>query len=124
MKTLKKTVPLLFCSGLCALIYQVAWLRELRLVFGGSTAASAAVLAIFMGGLGLGSAILGRFAEKHPNPLKLYGNLELAISAWAALTPFMLLLIRMLYIALGGSQTMGLPLATLSRLIMSARSIS
>lgn len=39
---------LLFASGLCALIYQTVWMRELRLVFGASTAASAAVLAILM----------------------------------------------------------------------------
>ena len=40
-------------SGFCALVYQTAWLRMFRLIFGASTAASAAVLAIFMGGLGL-----------------------------------------------------------------------
>ena len=39
---------LLFGSGFCALVYQVGWLREFRLIFGASTAASAAVLAIFI----------------------------------------------------------------------------
>jgi spermidine synthase len=42
---------LLFGSGACALVYQTVWLREFRMIFGGSTAASAAVLAVFMGGL-------------------------------------------------------------------------
>jgi spermidine synthase len=46
---------LLFGSGACALIYQTVWLREFRMIFGGSTAASAAVLGIFMGGLGAGA---------------------------------------------------------------------
>ena len=55
----RKVALLLFGSGMCALIYQMAWLREFRLIFGASTAASAAVLAIFMGGLGLGSLWLG-----------------------------------------------------------------
>ena len=32
------------------------WLQEFRLIFGSSTPATAAVLAIFMGGLGLGAA--------------------------------------------------------------------
>ncbi len=50
---------LLFCSGLCALVYQTAWMRLLRLIFGSSMASSAAVLAIFMGGLGLGARWLG-----------------------------------------------------------------
>src|SRR5438045_9366211 len=53
----------LFGSGLCALVYQTVWLREFRLIFGASTATSAAVLGIFMAGLGWGSALLGRRAE-------------------------------------------------------------
>ena len=57
-----RTAPvaaLLFGSGFCALVYQIAWLREFRLIFGASTAASAAVLAIFIGGLGAGGLLLG-----------------------------------------------------------------
>jgi hypothetical protein len=69
---------LLFGSGLTALIYQVAWMRELRLVFGFSTAASAAVLAIFMGGLGVGGWLLGQRADASDRPLAFYGQLELA----------------------------------------------
>ena len=42
---------LLFGSGMCALIYQMVWLREFRFVFGASTLASAAVLSVFLGGL-------------------------------------------------------------------------
>ena len=55
---------LLFGSGLCALVYQTVWLREFRLIFGASTAATAAVLGIFMGGIGTGSVLLGRWSEK------------------------------------------------------------
>ena len=71
-----RLTSLLFLSGFCGLVYQVTWLRELRLVFGASTMAISAVLAIFMGGLGLGSYFLGRYAEQHRQPLKLYGYLE------------------------------------------------
>ena len=60
---------LLFGSGACALAYQLVWTRELRLVFGHSTAASAAVLAIFIFGLGAGSLLLGPRADGHPRPL-------------------------------------------------------
>ncbi len=67
---------LLMGSGACALIYQVTWLRELRLVFGSTTAASAAVLAIFMGGLGIGNALLGKRADAQSNPLAFYALLE------------------------------------------------
>src|SRR6266851_2161018 len=74
-----RIVPLLFASGLTSLIYQVAWMRELRLVFGFSTAASGAVVAIFLGGLGLGSWLLGRRADEVRRPLHFYGRLELGI---------------------------------------------
>ncbi len=44
-----RVAALVFLSGACALTYQIVWLREFRLIFGASTAASAAVLAIFVG---------------------------------------------------------------------------
>jgi len=59
----------LFCSGTAALIYQTVWFREFRLIFGASTFATAAVLAIFMAGLGAGSAILGKRADASATPL-------------------------------------------------------
>src|SRR5213083_1237705 len=73
--TTRKVALLLFGSGMCALIYQMAWLREFRLIFGASTAASAAVLAIFMGGLGAGGIFIGRRVDRSRNPLFLYGLL-------------------------------------------------
>ena len=111
---------LLFGSGMTALIYQVAWTRELRLVFGFSTAASAAVLAIFMGGLGLGGWLLGKRADATGNPLRFYGRLELAVAGSTALTPLWVFLVRQGYIALGGTSRLGLAGGTLVRLILSA----
>jgi spermidine synthase/MFS family permease len=110
---------LLFGSGFCALVYQTAWLRQFRLIFGASTFATAAVLAIFMGGLGLGSALLGKRADRHPRPLRFYGNLELLISASAALSPLLLWVIAKVYFALGGSVVLGLFGASVVRLILS-----
>jgi len=95
---------------LCPL-FQLAWLREFRLVFGASTPASAAVLAIFMGRLGLGNAILGRRADVSERPLRMYALLELLISLTSFATPFLIDLVRMLYVALGGQQTLGLTAA-------------
>lgn len=115
-----KVALLLFGSGLCALVYQTAWLRELRLVFGVSTAASAAVLAIFMGGLGAGGLILGRRTDRHPNPLAFYAKLEIAIALTAALTPGLVDLVRLAYIAVGGTPVLGITGGTLTRLLLSA----
>jgi hypothetical protein len=75
---------LLFGSGMCALVYQTVWLREFRLIFGTSTAASAAVLSIFMGGLGVGGIILGARADNSARPLRFYARLELLIAVSAA----------------------------------------
>lgn len=111
---------LLFGSGMCALIYQTAWLREFRLVFGASTAASAAVLAIFMGGLGLGSLLLGRRADRTSRPLMMYAHLELAIAVSAAATPFLLWAARSLYVATGGNTVLGDAVGTFARLALSA----
>jgi spermidine synthase len=111
---------LLFASGACALTYQLVWTRELRLVFGHSTAASAAVLAIFIGGLGAGSLLLGPRADRRRRPLALYARLEALIALSAALTPLLLVLVRAAYLALGGSLALGDLLGTAVRLVLSA----
>jgi len=90
-------------SGACALVYQVAWTRDLRLVFGASTPASAAVVAIFVGGLGLGAWKLGARVEKSNAPLRFYAALELGIAACSAVTPFLATLATRAYVALGGT---------------------
>ena len=121
--TRARVVPvalLLFCSGLTALTIQVAWMREFRLVFGASTVASAAVVAIFMGGLGLGNALLGRRADMVKSPLLMYAALELGVGVTAALSPFLIDLARTIYIAMGGQSVLGLVGATSVRLALAA----
>lgn len=119
-----KVALLLLGSGACALGYQTVWLRELRLIFGAATPASAAVLAIFMGGLGTGSLLLGRRVERHPRPLEFYARLELMIAGAAALTPGLLRLARSIYLSLGGSSRLGAGLGTIVRLLLAALILS
>ncbi len=111
---------LLFGSGFCALLYQTVWLREFRLFFGNSTAANAAVLSIFMAGLGTGGLVFGRRVDDNPRPLRLYAQLELAISILAIISPFLLWIARTAYLATGGSESIGRPIAILVRLILAA----
>ena len=111
---------LLLGSGASALAYQLVWTRELRLVFGHSTAASAAVLAIFIGGMGAGSLLIGPRADRHPRPLALSARLEAGVALCAALTPLLLAVARAAYLALGGSLALGWFLSTLLRLLLSA----
>jgi spermidine synthase len=116
----RKLLPLLFGSGMCALVYQIAWFREFRMIFGASTAATAAVLAIFTGGLGVGGVVLGTRVDRHPRPIRLYGQLELLIAAFAATTPGLLRVARYIYIALGGTTELGLARGTALRLLLTA----
>lgn len=109
---------LLFGSGLAALTYQTVWMREFRLVFGASTASTAAVSALFMAGLGVGGWFLGPRADRSPRPLLLYAKLELVISVLAALSPLLLLITRKIYLASGGMMVLGLTGATLARLLL------
>ncbi len=111
---------LLMGSGACALIYQVTWLRELRLVFGSTTAAASAVLAIFMGGLGVGNFLLGRRTDKQPNPLAFYALLEGLIAIAVGLSPWLIDASRAVYIALGGQMALGPLGAAAVRLALSA----
>jgi len=114
-----RVAALLFGSGCCALIYQIAWLREFRLIFGASTAASAAVLAIFLGGLGLGGILLGGRADRSARPILFYSQLEAIVAMSAALSPFLLALAREAYVAVGGTPHLGLVGGTLGRLLLS-----
>ena len=111
---------LLFGSGACALIYQTVWMRQFRLIFGASTLATAAVLAIFMAGLGIGSAVLGKRADASDRPLRFYGTLELLIASGAALSQVLLWLIAKIYFAAGGSVSLGHVPTTIVRLLLAA----
>jgi spermidine synthase len=114
--SIRVVAALLFGSGFSALVYQTAWQRMFRLTFGASTAASAAVLAVFLGGLGLGGLLLGKRVERSAQPLVFYGNLELGISAFAAASPLLGSVVHRLYLALGGTQALGSVGAALVRL--------
>lgn len=87
---------LFFASGAAGLTYQVTWARSLGLVFGASHLAIATVLAVFMGGQALGSALFGARADRTERPLRLYALLEFGIGASA----FAFLALMKLYPAL------------------------
>ena len=65
-----------FLSGSSGLILESLWTRQLGLVFGSTTLAISTVLATFMGGLGLGSYLAGRYADRIKNPVRAYAIAE------------------------------------------------
>jgi spermidine synthase len=88
-RSLPVLTALLFGSGASALIYQVLWLRLLSLVFGVTVYAATAVLASFMAGLALGSALAGRLADRVRSPLRWFGLVEIGIGVLAFATQWL-----------------------------------
>ena len=76
-------------SGATALVYEVLWARMLGLVFGATTLAVSTVLAAFMGGLALGSALSARLAPRIRKPLSIYGLMEIGIALYALIVPLL-----------------------------------
>lgn len=113
-------VIIVFVSGFVSLAYQTVWLREMRLFFGASTPATAAVTGIFMLGLGVGGLVLGRRADLTSTPLRFYGWVEIAISALTVLTLATMPLARAIYLGIGGSGTLGAAGATITRVALAA----
>lgn len=72
----------LFVSGIASIINQVIWQRALKTFLGGSEALSSMVVVfVFMLGLGIGSAIVGRRARQLASPLRALGRVELGLFA-------------------------------------------
>ncbi|EQD62342.1 spermine synthase, partial [mine drainage metagenome] len=79
-------VPLLcaLLSGAAGLLYQVIWNHELLLLFGSTSAATAAVVAAFMGGMSLGAWGVRRLAADHARlALGLYAAAEIGVALYA-----------------------------------------
>ena len=82
-------------SGLCSILYELIWLRLAVAQFGITTPVVSTVLSMFMAGIGLGSWIGGRYAQKAEQrnnvaPLKLYALCELLIGISAFVVPLQL----------------------------------
>lgn len=79
---------ILLLTGAAGLIYQVAWHRYLGILTGVDHAATAATLAVFLGGLSLGYALCGDLSSRSSRPLATYAWLEVAIGLWGLAFPW------------------------------------
>lgn len=87
-----------FLSGFAGLIYEVAWVKLLSLLFGSTTLAVSTILAVYFGGLALGSLIFGRWADRRPrNLVRAYALVEFAVAIACLLSPFLFLGVRQVY---------------------------
>ncbi len=85
-----------FLSGFTALIYETAFAHQLHLIFGSTLSAVTIVLAVYLGGMAMGAALLGPRADKY-NPLRLYGFIEIGIGLTAFLAVLLIPFIRNIY---------------------------
>jgi spermidine synthase len=79
-----------FLSGASGLILELLWTRMLTLVFGSTALAVSTVLATYMGGLGLGSYLAGKVADRIKNAVRAYALAEAAIGLYALAVPWLI----------------------------------
>lgn len=79
-----------FLSGASGLILELLWTRMLTLVFGSTALAVSTVLTAYMGGLGLGSYLAGKFADRLKDPVRAYALAEAAIGLYALAVPWII----------------------------------
>ncbi len=104
MKRSTALILLLFTlSGVSGLIYELAWIRLLSHLLGGTSFAISTVLAAFMGGLALGSRYFGDRADRWTGLLRTYAGLEFGIAALGALVYGLILLAPPLYASVASS---------------------
>jgi spermidine synthase len=98
-----------FTSGISALLYQIVWLKYLGLIFGNTVHAAATLIAVFLGGLGLGAFL---FSRPFARPLLVYAIVEASIGLFGAFSPNGFALLERAYVAAHGT--------TLTRILLSA----
>jgi spermidine synthase len=109
---------LFFGSGVCALVYQVMWLRLLALVFGVTVYAASTVLAGFMAGLGIGSFAAGRLATRITRPLAAFGIAEALVGITAFASPVVLDALTQVWISVHPSLPDSLAVVTIIRFVV------
>ena len=89
-----------FVSGVAGLMHEVVWAKLLVQLIGATAYAQAVALAVFMGGLALGSVLFGRRADRSERPLRTYVILEVLIGGYCLLLPLLVELAGMGYVSL------------------------
>jgi spermidine synthase len=90
MSKRRMALPILLValSGCAALVYEIVWFQLLQLVIGSSAVSLGLLLAAYMGGLCLGSAMFARYVPRAAHPMRVYGYLELGIGMFGLVALF------------------------------------
>ena len=116
--SLRPVLRLFFLSGLASLGYELVFTKLLGYIFGITAYATSTVLASFMGGLALGSAVIARSADRIRRPLRLYALVELGIGAYMLAVPSLLELVRAGYVGLNRAAPLSPGELTLVRFLL------
>jgi spermidine synthase len=118
-------VTVLFClSGASSLIFETVFTRLLTYTFGNTAHAVSTVLAAFLGGLALGSYVLGKSRKGRSNSLRLYAALELLVGLYGLLVPVLFRATTQVYVGIyehfhPGGTALGLARFALAALFVS-----
>jgi spermidine synthase len=104
-----------FLSGATALVFEVLWSREFVTVFGNSSYAISIVLCAYMSGLGLGSLIGGKVADRITQRLTVFAGIQAAVGILALTMPLLLAWVRGLVPTLSVLSPESLLVSTLAR---------
>ena len=91
---------LFFFSGVSSLIFETVFTRLLTYTFGNTAYAVSTVLAAFLGGLAVGAYLVGRWVDRRPPSLAVYGGLELLVGVYCLFIPKLFALMTESYIFL------------------------
>lgn len=94
-----------FVSGVAGLSYELVWVRYLTHVFGATTPAVAATVAMFFAGTALGSAGGARVFYRAARPVRAYAMLEGAIGLVACVQPWAFGVLEDVLASRGGAQS-------------------
>ncbi len=87
-------IPLLFVfsfvAGVSSLICETVWIHRFSFVFGSTAPAASVVVAVFLGGLAIGSWVFGNVSARTSNSLRTFSVLQLAIGVYVFLFPSLL----------------------------------
>jgi spermidine synthase len=98
--TLRVLPILFFSSGASSLVFEAIFTRLLTYTFGNTAHAVSTVLAAFLGGLALGAFLFGRWVDRRPPSLWIYGGLELLVGVYCLFIPTLFALLTQTYVAL------------------------
>jgi len=81
----ERVLPLMLASGAVAFAYEVLWTRLLTHVLGGSVYAFATMLASFLAGIALGSALASRWAGSREPAVRAFAAVQVGIAVTSLL---------------------------------------